>query len=92
MNRAALQLNRLDKFCGLRRIRQISREQFGLAAVRAEGDALAERIRRECTALPDPDPETMFEHVYRDPHPLVAEERSWFAAYRASFLDDEVGG
>ena len=67
-------------------------DEDSLAAVRAEGDALAERIRRECTALPDPDPETMFEHVYRDPHPLVAEERSWFAAYRASFLDDEVGG
>jgi pyruvate dehydrogenase E1 component alpha subunit len=56
------------------------------SAVEAEADELAARVRRECLAMPDPDPGTMFDHVYVDDHPLVAEERAWFADYHASFV------
>jgi len=56
------------------------------SAVEAEADELAARVRRECLAMPDPDPRTMFDHVYVDDHPLVAEERAWFADYHASFV------
>jgi hypothetical protein len=28
----------------------------------------------------------MFDHVYVDDHPLVAEERRWFTEYHASFV------
>ena len=35
--------------------------------------------------MPNPEPDTMFDHAYREPHPLVDEEREWFAGYRASF-------
>jgi pyruvate dehydrogenase E1 component alpha subunit len=55
------------------------------AGVEADADALAEHVRRECLAMPDPTPQQMFDHVYRDPHPLVDEERAAFAGYHASF-------
>jgi 2-oxoisovalerate dehydrogenase E1 component alpha subunit len=56
-------------------------------ALQAESDELATRVREGCLALPDPDPLSMFDHVYVDPHPLVEQERRELAAYRASFLD-----
>jgi 2-oxoisovalerate dehydrogenase E1 component alpha subunit len=58
-------------------------------AVERDADELAAHVRRECLAMPDPDPDDMFAFVYRDPHPLLAEERAWFADYHASF---EHGG
>ena len=57
--------------------------------VEAESDRIAEHVREGCLALPDPDPVSMFDHVYRDEHPLVAEERAWFAQYQASFAGAE---
>ena len=35
--------------------------------------------------MPDPTPESMFEHVYVEEHPLVSAEREQFLAYHASF-------
>jgi 2-oxoisovalerate dehydrogenase E1 component alpha subunit len=57
-------------------------------ALQAESDELAAHVRQGCLALPDPDPLSMFDHVYVDDHPLLQEERQQFAAYRASFLDE----
>jgi pyruvate dehydrogenase E1 component alpha subunit len=57
------------------------------AAVEAESDTLAAHVRQACLSMPDPTPEQMFEHVYRDPHPLVEEERAWFEQYHAGFAD-----
>ncbi len=48
-----------------------------LADVAAEADALGERVRAGVRALVDPDPTSMFDHVYAEPHPLVEEERAW---------------
>jgi pyruvate dehydrogenase E1 component alpha subunit len=56
-------------------------------ALKAESDALAVRVREGCLALPDPDPLSMFDHVYVDEHPLLRDERREFAAYRETFLD-----
>jgi 2-oxoisovalerate dehydrogenase E1 component alpha subunit len=56
-------------------------------ALQAESDALAVHVREGCLALPDPDPLSMFDHVYVDEHPLLAAERREFAAYRETFLD-----
>jgi 2-oxoisovalerate dehydrogenase E1 component alpha subunit len=56
--------------------------------VERDADDLAAHIRQECVAMLDPDPDDMFRFVYHEPHPLVAEERAWFADYRASFNDD----
>ncbi len=50
-----------------------------------ESEALAVRLREGCRALPDPDPLEIFDHVYAEPHALVAEERAAYASYLASF-------
>ena len=50
-----------------------------------ESEALAVRLREGCRALPDPDPLSIFDHVYAEDHPLVDEERAAFADYLASF-------
>jgi 2-oxoisovalerate dehydrogenase E1 component alpha subunit len=60
-----------------------------LAEVEAASDALAVDIRRVTHELPEPDPATMFDHVYSGDHPLVAQERDWFETYRAGFADAE---
>ncbi len=55
------------------------------AAVEAESDALAARVREGCLSMVDPDPRTMFDHAYVDPHPLVDAERAEFIAYHEGF-------
>jgi 2-oxoisovalerate dehydrogenase E1 component alpha subunit len=57
------------------------------AGVEAEADALAARLRAGCLSMPDPDPATMFDHVYAElPAPLAA-QRAEFLAYHAGFAD-----
>jgi pyruvate dehydrogenase E1 component alpha subunit len=56
-------------------------------ALEAESDELAAHVRQGCLDLPDPKPLDMFEHVYVDEHPLVAQERAEFAEYLESFAD-----
>ena len=59
-----------------------------LAAVDAEAEALAVRLRDGVRALPDPDPRSMFDNAYAEPHPLVAEERQAYEAYLAGFATE----
>jgi len=61
------------------------------AGLEAESEALGKRVREAVRAMPDPDPMSMFDHVYADGNPLVDEERAQFAAYQASFADAEEG-
>ena len=56
-------------------------------AIEAESDELAAHVRQGCLDLVDPPAPEMFDHAYREPHPLVAEEREWFEQYHASFAD-----
>jgi 2-oxoisovalerate dehydrogenase E1 component alpha subunit len=53
--------------------------------VEADADELAARIRKGCLEMPDPDPVTMFDYVYDEMTPLLAEERAAFATYHAGF-------
>jgi pyruvate dehydrogenase E1 component alpha subunit len=62
------------------------------AEIEAEGDALAEHVRHACVTMPDPPATAMFDHVYRDRHPLVEEERAWFTQYHAGFADAATAG
>jgi 2-oxoisovalerate dehydrogenase E1 component alpha subunit len=55
------------------------------AAVDAEGDELAARIRRGTTEMADPDPTAMFDHVYAEQTAPLAAQREEFVAYHASF-------
>ncbi|HEV2640576.1 MAG TPA: pyruvate dehydrogenase (acetyl-transferring) E1 component subunit alpha [Actinocrinis sp.] len=61
-------------------------EEF-LAAVDAEADELAARLRADCLALPDPEPMTMFDYVYSEPHAQVTAERAFLADYLDGFAD-----
>jgi pyruvate dehydrogenase E1 component alpha subunit len=61
------------------------------AAVEAESDVLATRVRTGCQQMPDPSPLALFDHVYAEEHALVAEEREQFANYLASFAESEKG-
>ncbi len=58
-------------------------EEVGAAA-----DKAASALRLGCLALPDPEPEGLFEHVYAEPHPLLLEERDAYMSYLAGFDED----
>lgn len=53
--------------------------------VDAEGADVAEDLRARTVALGTPPAESIFEHVYSDPHPLMVEQNAWRARYEASF-------
>jgi pyruvate dehydrogenase E1 component alpha subunit len=59
------------------------------AGVDKEADELAAQIRSACLALPDPEPATMFDHVYADAHAQISEERAFLADYLAGFDGQE---
>lgn len=59
-----------------------------------EAHDLAMRLHHHIHAMEDPDPVTLFDHVYAEPHPLVEEERAAFIEYADQFEDaagDETG-
>jgi pyruvate dehydrogenase E1 component alpha subunit len=53
--------------------------------LQAESDALAARIRQGCLEMPDPEPSSMFTHVYAETTPLLQEQQAAFEAYLAGF-------
>lgn len=55
----------------------------------AELEEFGAEVRRICNDMPDPSHETMFDHAYATRHPLVEEERAWYAEYLSSFDDAE---
>jgi pyruvate dehydrogenase E1 component alpha subunit len=59
-----------------------------VAAIDAEAEEAAARIRRETLAMPPPAGTAIFEHVYAEEHAQVARERAWFEQYEASFVED----
>ena len=60
-------------------------DQAFFDAVEAESDELAAHVRKGCLDMPDPEPLSIFDHVYADQHPLIDEEREQFGAYLATF-------
>ncbi|MFC6239380.1 pyruvate dehydrogenase (acetyl-transferring) E1 component subunit alpha [Longivirga aurantiaca] len=57
--------------------------------VEAEAEVLAVRLREGCRSLPNPAPESLFDHVYAEAHPLIESEREEFVRYHASFAGGE---
>ena len=53
--------------------------------VAAEADQLGATLREGCKALPDPQPLSMFDHVYSEMTDELAAQRDGFAAYLDSF-------
>jgi len=52
--------------------------------VEAEAAAVADDARVRTGALGSIPTDLMFDHVYSEPHPLIAEQRAWLADYEAS--------
>ena len=57
------------------------------ASVDVDSDALAAHLRAGCLALDDPDPITLFDHVYAGGSSLLDEEREQLSTYLASFSE-----
>ena len=57
--------------------------------VDAEAADAAEDLRARTVELGPPTADKIFDHVYSDPHPLIAEQKAWRERYEASF---EGGG
>jgi pyruvate dehydrogenase E1 component alpha subunit len=62
----------------------LASEDF-LAELDAEADQLAARVRRGTLEMPDPSPLSIFDNVYVEQTPELAEQKEQFAAYLASF-------
>jgi 2-oxoisovalerate dehydrogenase E1 component alpha subunit len=64
-------------------------DQPFMDALEAESDELAAHVRQGCLEMPDPDPLSVFDHVYAERHPLIEEEREQFRAYLETFEGSE---
>ncbi len=53
--------------------------------VDAEAADAAEDLRSRAVTLTSPERSLIFDHVYSDPHPLMAEQKAWLNDYEASF-------
>ncbi len=73
-------LARFEKF-----LRNRGVEQAFFDECDAHGDKLAAEIREATFALGNPPIENMFQHVYSQPHPVIAEQYAWLNDYEASF-------
>ena len=51
----------------------------------AEAAEVGTDLRKRCLELPDPSPESMFEHVYAEAHPVMDRERAELLDYLAGF-------
>jgi pyruvate dehydrogenase E1 component alpha subunit len=78
-------LTRFEKFLRRQGVGDDFFEEVAIA-----GDQLAEQIRAETFAMPNPPLENIFKHVYSDPHPLIAEQQAWLEGYEASFEEGEA--
>jgi pyruvate dehydrogenase E1 component alpha subunit len=65
----------------------IAGEDF-FADVDAEAAREAVHLRERVLSMPDPDPLTIFDHVYPNGSPLVDRERAQYAEYLASFAGE----
>jgi pyruvate dehydrogenase E1 component alpha subunit len=55
------------------------------ADVAAEAERLGADLREGCKAMPDPEPLSLFDHVYSDVPPELQAQRDGYAAYLDSF-------
>ncbi|MDM4762315.1 thiamine pyrophosphate-dependent dehydrogenase E1 component subunit alpha [Galbitalea sp. SE-J8] len=73
----------LTRFEAFLRARGAGEEFF--ADVEREALDVAAGIRRGTFELGEPPQSRMFDHVYSEPHPLIATQKQWLADYEASF-------
>ncbi|MFG1927586.1 pyruvate dehydrogenase (acetyl-transferring) E1 component subunit alpha [Cryptosporangium sp. NPDC048952] len=73
-------------------VRQQVADQSFFDEVDAEADALAARVRAGCLEMPDPEPVSIFDHVYAGEQPVLRKQREAFTEYHSEFLPsgDEI--
>jgi 2-oxoisovalerate dehydrogenase E1 component alpha subunit len=59
-----------------------------LSTIEDEAESMAEHLRTYCRSLPDPEPTSIFDHVYVEPTPNLVEQRDQMATYLASFVGE----
>jgi 2-oxoisovalerate dehydrogenase E1 component alpha subunit len=59
------------------------------AEITAKAEAFAMQMREGCYGLTDPEPMSVFDHVFVEPTPPLERQRSQYAAYRAMFDGEE---
>jgi pyruvate dehydrogenase E1 component alpha subunit len=57
-------------------------------ALDSEAEELAEHLRSYCRSLPNPEPTSIFDHVYVDQTPNLTQQREEMAAYLDSFAEE----
>ncbi len=60
--------------------------------IEAEAERLGEHLREGCRALPEPDPTSVFDLVYAEQTPELAEQKAAYVAYLDSFEPAAGGG
>jgi pyruvate dehydrogenase E1 component alpha subunit len=58
--------------------------------VESDSDQLADRLRAQCRALPEPDPISIFDHVYVEPTRDLIAQRQTMADYLESFAHEDT--
>ncbi|NUU05656.1 pyruvate dehydrogenase (acetyl-transferring) E1 component subunit alpha [Leifsonia sp. C5G2] len=58
-------------------------------AIAAKADAVAAEMRSGITALQDPDPLSVFDNVYAEPHTGLARERDHYSRYLRTFVGSD---
>lgn len=66
-------------------LRSLDVDDAFFAEVAETADRQAKVVRDQILTLPKPHPESMFAHVYAEPHPRIEEQRAWFTEYESSF-------
>ncbi|GLI25843.1 pyruvate dehydrogenase E1 component alpha subunit [Agromyces rhizosphaerae] len=64
----------------------------GASDLAREADAAAAAVRAACVSLPDPEPLSIFDHVYAEPNSHVQRQRDHYARYLAMFDEPGPGG
>jgi pyruvate dehydrogenase E1 component alpha subunit len=57
-----------------------------LTAIQEHADRVAAEMRQGVVALQDPDPMTVFDNVYAEPHTGLARERDHYSRYLRTFV------
>jgi pyruvate dehydrogenase E1 component alpha subunit len=57
-----------------------------LAAIQEHADAVASEMRQGIVSLQDPDPMTVFDNVYAEPHTGLARQRDHYSRYLRTFV------
>ncbi len=78
----------IARFEAYLRSQGVENEFFEDVAKRA--DRTAKEARERILALPEPTHDTMFAHVYSEPHPVMQAQREWLEDYEASFEGGEA--